>query len=93
MWNLKKERKKKTLWRTDWILPEVVVSTWVQSQNLRNDLCSFPRQAIHITEIHVYAPTINAKEAEIEQFCENLQDLLELTPKNKNKNKMMSFSS
>ena len=27
--------------------------------------------------IQVYAPTINAKEAEVEQFCEDLQDLLE----------------
>ena len=29
----------------------------------------------------VYAPTSTAKEAEVEQFYENLQDLLELTPK------------
>ena len=28
-----------------------------------------------------YAPTSNAEEAEVEQFCEDLQDLLELTPK------------
>ena len=28
----------------------------------------------------VYAPINNAEEAEIQQFCENLQDLLELTP-------------
>ena len=33
------------------------------------------------TEIQVYAPTSNAKEAEVEQFYEDLQDLLELTPK------------
>ena len=31
--------------------------------------------------IQVYAPTSNAKEAEVEQFYEDLQDLLELTPK------------
>ena len=31
--------------------------------------------------IHVYAPTSNTEEAEVEQFCEDLQDLLELTPK------------
>ena len=31
--------------------------------------------------IQVYAPTSNAEEAEVEQFCEDLQDLLELTPK------------
>ena len=29
----------------------------------------------------VYAPTSNAEEAEVEWFCEDLQDLLELTPK------------
>ena len=31
--------------------------------------------------IHAYAPTSNAEEAEVEQFYEDLQDLLELTPK------------
>ena len=31
--------------------------------------------------MHVYAPTSNAEEAEVEQFFEDLQDLLELTPK------------
>ena len=31
--------------------------------------------------IQVYAPTSNAKEASVEQFYEDLQDLLELTPK------------
>ena len=30
--------------------------------------------------IQVYAPTSNAEEAEVEQFYEDLQDLLELTP-------------
>ena len=33
--------------------------------------------------IEVYDPTTNAKEAEIEQFYEDLQDLLELTPPKK----------
>ena len=33
------------------------------------------------TVIHVYALTTNAEEAEVEQFYEDLQDLLELTPK------------
>ena len=40
----------------------------------------------NITVIQVYTPTINAEEAEVEHFYEDLQDLLELTPKN------MSFS-
>ena len=37
--------------------------------------------------IQVYAPSTNAEEAEVEWFCEELQDLLELTKKKK------SFSS
>ena len=41
----------------------------------------FPRQTIHIPVIQVYAPTTNAKEAEVEWFYEDLQDRLELTPK------------
>ena len=35
----------------------------------------------NITVIQVYAPTTNAKEAEVERFYEDLQDLLKLTPK------------
>ena len=35
----------------------------------------------NITVIQVYAPTSNTEEAEVEQFYEDLQDLLELTPK------------
>ena len=35
----------------------------------------------NITVIQVYAPTSNAEEAETERFYEDLQDLLELTPK------------
>ena len=34
----------------------------------------------NITVIQVYAPTSNAEEADVEQFYEDLQDLLELTP-------------
>ena len=40
----------------------------------------FPRQIIQYTAIQVYALTSNAEEAEVQQFCEDLQDLLELTP-------------
>ena len=53
----------------------------MQSQKRQNDLCSFPRQTIHITVIQVYAPTTNAKEAEVEWFYEDLQDLPKLMPK------------
>ena len=56
-------------------------STWMQSQKRENDLCSFPRQPFNITVIQVYASTTNAEEAEVEWFYEDLQDLLELTPK------------
>ena len=35
----------------------------------------------NITVIQVYTPTSNAEEAEVERFYEDLQDLLELTPK------------
>ena len=52
----------------------------MQSQKQQNDLCSFPRQT-NITVIQVYAPTSNSEEAEVEWFYEDLQDLLELTPK------------
>ena len=38
-------------------------------------------QPFNITVIQVYAPTSNAEEAEVELFYEDLQDLLELTPK------------
>ena len=35
----------------------------------------------NITVVQVYAPTSNAEETEVERFYEDLQDLLELTPK------------
>ena len=41
----------------------------------------FQGKQFNITEIQVYAPTSNAEEAEVEWFCKDLQDLLELTPK------------
>ena len=40
----------------------------------------FRGKPFNITVIQVYAPTSNAEEAEVEQFYEDLQDLLELTP-------------
>ena len=42
---------------------------------------SLQSKPFNITVIQVYAPTSNAEEAELEQFCEDLRDLLELTPK------------
>ena len=41
----------------------------------------FQGKSFNITVIQAYAPTTNAKEAEVEQFYDDLQDLLELTPK------------
>ena len=52
-------------------------STGMQSQKWQNDLFSFPRQTIHYHS----NPASNAEEAEVERFYEDLQDLLELTPK------------
>jgi len=41
----------------------------------------FQGKPFNITVTHVYALTSNAEEAEVEWFYEDLQDLLELTPK------------
>ena len=41
----------------------------------------FQDKPFNITVIQVYAPTSNAEEAAVERFYEDLQDLLELTPK------------
>ena len=41
----------------------------------------FQRKPFNITAIQVYIPTNNAEETEVEQFFEDLQNLLELTPK------------
>ena len=52
--------------------------------NLKNDRMisvHFEGKSFNITVIQVYAPTSNAEKAEVEQFYEDLQDLLELTPK------------
>ena len=54
----------------------------------------FQNKAFSITDIQVYAPTTNAKETEVEsvdQFYEDLKDLLELTPKKKKKKKKKKF--
>ena len=51
--------------------------------NLKNDRMisvHLPVKPFNITVIQVYAPTSNAEEAEVKQFYEDLQDLLELTP-------------
>ena len=50
----------------------------MQSEKQHNDLCSFLRQTIQYPNL---CPTSNTEEAEDEWFYEDLQDLLELTPK------------
>ena len=68
-------KKKKRVWKV------------VLGCNLKNDrfcnlkICSFPSKAFIIMVIQVYALTSNAEEGEVEKFYEDLQDLLELTPK------------
>ena len=52
--------------------------------NLKNNRMisvSFQGKPFNITVIQVYTPTSNAEEAEVERFYEDIQDLLELTPK------------
>ena len=53
----------------------------MQSQKQQNNLSLFLRQALfNITVIRVCVPTNDVKEAEVDHFYEDLQDLLELTP-------------
>ena len=52
--------------------------------NLKNNrmiFVHFQGKPSNITVIQAYAPTSNAEEADVEWFYEDLQDLLELTPK------------
>ena len=49
-------------------------------EKCQNDLCSFPSQTIQYHGNPSLCPIINAEEAEVEWFCEDLQDLLELIP-------------
>ena len=52
--------------------------------NLKNDRMisvRFQGKPCNITVIQGYAPTSNAEEAEVEWFCEDLPELLELTPR------------
>ena len=50
-------------------------------KNYKVILVHFQGKPFNITVIQVYTPTTNAKEVEAERFYEDLQDLLELTPK------------
>ena len=66
----------------------IIVNKRVQNAVLRSNLKNdrmisvrFQSKPFNITVIQVYIPTSNAEEAEVEHFYEDLQDLLELTPK------------
>ena len=65
------------------IMVNKTVQNAVLGCNLKNDRMISVRlqgKLFNITVIQVYAPTSNAEEAEVEQFYEDLQDLLKLTP-------------
>ena len=51
-------------------------------KNYRMIFVCFQGKTFNVTVIQVYAPTTNATEADVERFYDDLQDLLELTPKN-----------
>ena len=53
----------------------------MKSQNDRMISVHFQGETFNITVIQLYAPTSNTEETEVERFYEDLQDLLELTPK------------
>ena len=57
-----------------------MVSCKKKKNNRIISIC-FQGKPFNITVIQIYAPTSNAEEAEVELFYEDLQDLLELTPK------------
>ena len=66
------------------IIVNKTVKNAVLGCNLKNDRMIsvlFQGKPFNITVIQVYAPTSNAEEVEVERFYEDLQDLLELTPK------------
>ena len=68
----------------DGIIVNKRVRNAVLGCNLKNDRMisvHFQSKPFSITVIQVYAPTSNAEEAKVEWFYEDLQDLLELTPK------------
>ena len=52
----------------------------MQSQKQQIDLCLFQGEPFNIMVIQLYAPTSNAEEAEVEEFYEDLQHFLGLTP-------------
>ena len=73
--------------RRNWVA--IIINKRVQNSllgcNLKNDTMTsvrFQGKPFNITVIQVYVPAINAREAEVEWFYDDLQDLLERTSKN-----------
>ena len=69
---------------TEWPSINKRVRNTVSGCNLKNDrmisIC-FQGKPFNTTVIQLYAPTIHTEEAEVDPFYEDLEDLLELTPK------------
>ena len=66
------------------IIVNRIIQNAVLGCSLKNDRMisvHFQGKPFNITVIQDYDPNRNAEESEVEQFCEDLQDLLELTPK------------
>ena len=63
-----------------WVIGEAPIPSYLLKKN-RIISVHFQGKSLNIIVIQVYAPTRNAEEAELEQFYEDLQDLLELTLK------------
>ena len=71
-----KEMKQLSIWEE-----ELLIFIFCNLKNDRMISVHFQGKSFNITVIQVYAPTSNTEEAEVERFYEDLQDLLELTPK------------
>ena len=71
-------------WSNKRVMVNKRVLNAVHGCNLKNDRrisVRFQGKPFNLMVIQAYAPTSNTEEAEVEQFYEDLQDLLELTPK------------
>ena len=75
---------KSPLEEMEWTSQSTRVQNAVPGCNLKNDgmiSVHFQGKPFNIMVIKVYAPTSNTEEAEVEWFCEDLQEVLEPTPK------------
>ena len=63
------------------VTTDYTINNYRHIKNDRMILVRFQGKPLNITVIQVYAPTTDAKEVEVDRFCEDLQDFLELTLK------------